>query len=287
MLKLLTATYEFVRRQEIRRTVRWTLLMGIYASGLVLWHSNSPDSTAHEHSNMHTFFGAVLGIFLVFRTNTAYDRWWEGRKLWGQLVNDSRNFAIKLRACVQASVDSKREMANWLKLFPVALKEHLRGPVALRDLPGFENTTDTPEHVPAYITQLIYRRIEHWRAADQVGGFELLFLDRHAAALMDICGACERIHKTPIATSYLWIIREAIALYLIVLPYGICNEYGPMTIFISMVVAYFMVGLELLAESIEDPFGTDMDDLPLDSMCASIARSIDGIMSSPEPMTKI
>lgn len=272
-----------LRHQVLRRVIGFVLLVGIYAAGLVLWELQTTRTAGHEPNDLHTFFGAVLGIVLVFRTNTAYDRWWEGRKLWGQLINDSRNFAIKLQTCVQASVESKHEFAQWLKLFPVALKEHLRGPVRLADLPGFETTTDTPAHVPAYLAQLIYQRIEHWRRADQLGGFELLFLDRHAAALMEICGACERIHKTPIATSYLWLIRQAIALYLLVLPYGIVTEYRTMTIFIAMVVAYFMIGLELLAESIEDPFGTDIDDLPLDRMSATIARSIDDIMSPSTP----
>src|SRR6266850_2219947 len=105
------------------------------------------------------FLGLVLGLLLVFRTNTSYDRWWEGRKLWGQLVNDSRNLAIKVQTCVRADSADKQRLGRWLSDFAVALKEHLRGGVRLVDLPGFRTTTEPqPSHVPAYISARIYEQ---------------------------------------------------------------------------------------------------------------------------------
>src|SRR6476469_8250209 len=107
-------------------------------------------------AQFHGFLGLILGTLLVFRTNTSYDRWWEGRKLWGQLVNDSRNLAIKVETCVRADAAEKQRLGRWLSDFAVALKQHLRGHVQLSDLAGFQNeSTEQPQHVPAYITARI------------------------------------------------------------------------------------------------------------------------------------
>jgi putative membrane protein len=231
----------------------------------------------------HGFFGLVLGVLLVFRTNTSYDRWWEGRKLWGQLVNDSRNLAIKVQTCVRADAEEKQRLGRWLIDFAFALKGHLRGGMQLSELAGFTQSADQPAHVPAYISRRIYEQLEQWRQSDQLGGFELLFLDQHASALMNICGACERIQKSPISISYRWFIRQSIAIYLITLPWGLVENLGYSTIPAVAMLAYFMVGVEMIAEEIEDPFGVSEDDLMLDDLCQTIEVSVLKIMGSGTP----
>lgn len=246
----------------------------LFVSGVDSYTGGAITLTA----SFHTLIGLILGLLLVFRTNTAYDRWWEGRKLWGQLVNDSRNFAVKIATCVRAEPRDKIEVAARLSAFATALKLHLRGGVKLQQLPTFEHSTDDPTHVPAYIVARIYDRLERWRHAEQLGGFELLFLDRHAAALLDICGACERIKKTPISGGYRRFILQSIWVYLATLPWGLVDYLGWWTAPVTMVVAYMMLGIEVLAEHAEDPFGNDADDLPLDDICATIDRSMHEIV---------
>src|SRR5689334_4448801 len=109
-------------------------------------------------AQFHGFLGLILGTLLVFRTNTSYDRWWEGRKLWGQLVNDICNLAIKVQTCVRADTADKLRLGQWLTDFARALKEHLRGGARLADLPGLAGTklNHEPRHVPAYIAARIY-----------------------------------------------------------------------------------------------------------------------------------
>jgi len=230
----------------------------------------------------HGFLGLILGTLLVFRTNTSYDRWWEGRKLWGQLVNDSRNLALKVQTCVRAHAADKARLGRWLRDFALALKLHLRGGVRLTDLPSFADSTEQPPHVPAYITARIYEQFEAWRQNDQLGGFELLFLDEHAASLMNICGACERIQKSPISISYRWFIRQSIAIYLLTLPWGLIENFGPWTVPAVAMLGYFMIGVEMIAEVIEDPFGVDEDDLLLDDICQTIDRSVTGILADEQ-----
>jgi putative membrane protein len=256
--------------------------LGAYSALVVLFDVNYMSGIKTVGAQIHTVLGLVLGLLLVFRTNTSYDRWWEGRKLWGQLVNDSRNLAIKVQTCVKAPVAEKQELGQWLIDFAYALKAHLRGGVKLAELPGFEQTSDAPNHVPAYLAQRIYHRLEAWRRANQLGGFELWFLDQHAGGLMVICGACERIQKTPISVSYRWFIRQLIAIYLVTLPWGLIEDFQWWTILDMLMLAYFMIGVEVIAEEIEDPFGLSEDDLMLDDICRTIKSGVTEILARSE-----
>ena len=138
-------------------------------------------------------------------------------------------------------------------------------------------------HVPAYISARIYDQFEAWRQNDQLGGFELLFLDQHAASLMNICGACERIQKTPISLSYRWFIRQSIGIYLLTLPLGLVQSLGWWTVVTVTMLSYFMIGIEMIAENIEDPFGFDEDDIMLDDICRNIERSVNEILMQQPP----
>lgn len=256
-------------------------LAGGYSALVLLFDRYVLIDTITVTSELHAVLGLVLGTLLVFRTNTSYDRWWEGRKLWGQLVNDSRNLAIKIETCVHADESEKDQFSQWLIDFAYALKGHLRGGIQLAQLPGFETSTERPLHVPAFLSERIYDQLERWRQAEQIGGFELLFLDQHAASLMNICGACERIQKTPISISYRWFIRQSIAIYLVTLPWGLMENFGWWTIPAMILASYFMVGVEMIAEEIEDPFGDHEDDLRLDDICRTIETSVTEIMTEP------
>jgi putative membrane protein len=255
--------------------------VALYAALVILFDLYVLGDVETVGAEFHGFLGLILGTLLVFRTNTSYDRWWEGRKLWGQLVNDCRNLAIKVQTCVRAEAADKQRLGRWLIDFARALKGHLRGGIRLADLPDFGDTQSDPPHVPAYITARIYDQVEAWRRNDQVGGFELLFLDQHAASLMNICGACERIQKSPISASYRWFIRQSIAIYLLTLPWGLMESFHYWTIPAVAMLAYFMIGVEIIAEEIEDPFGVSEDDLLLDEICQTIERSVNGIFADP------
>jgi putative membrane protein len=255
--------------------------MAIYATAVVAIDQFFLHGVQTVGPEIHGFLGLILGTLLVFRTNTSYDRWWEGRKLWGQLVNDSRNLAIKVQTCVRAAEADKRRLGQWLVDFAYALRDHLRGGAKLRDLKSFGDVDEEPAHVPAYISGRIYDQFEAWRRDDKLGGFELLFLDQHASSLMNICGACERIQKSPISVSYRWFIRQLIGIYLITLPWGLIESLGWWTDPAVVMLAYFMIGVEMIAEEIEDPFGTSEDDLMLDDLCQTIERSVSGILADP------
>ncbi len=255
--------------------------LGLYALAAVAIDQMALGDFINLHATFHALLGLVLGMLLVFRTNTAYERWWEGRKLWGELTNNSRNLAIKIQACVQADEAEKRDLARYLIAFAFALKDHLRSGATLQNLPGFQSDQAQPRHVPAWLVRGMYERFEDWRQRDLLGGFELLFLDRQASSLMDVCGGCERIRNTPLVKSYRWFVQQLIIIYLITLPWGLIEDFGIWEVPTVVLIGYFMIGIEAIAAAIEEPFGTDAEDLRLDDMCRSIDATVREIMLLP------
>lgn len=232
-----------------------------------------------ELIGVYSLMGFVISLLLVFRTNSAYDRWWEGRKRWGALVNDTRNLAIKAEAMVSSEEDRdffRRMIAN----FVFAAKEHLRKGV---DFSEFDLTDAElmalrdKKHVPNAISQLMVKRIKALKDQKQISEEEYIILDRNLNALLDSLGACERIKNTPIPYSYSLFIKKFIFIYVSTLPLVFVTLFGYYSIIIVLFVFYVLVSIEVLAEEIEDPFGRDDNDLPTDDLCEKIKTNVNEI----------
>jgi putative membrane protein len=226
----------------------------------------------------HSIAGFVISMVLVFRINTAYDRWWEGRKLWGSLINNTRNLAIKLHALVPTDDKTTRtELHSLISNFPFALKEHLRGNVTKEDikfsalLPEAEYTKIA--HKPNYISRQLTAYCLDITKKHAHTNNDYLVLSENLNQLADICGACERIRNTPIPYSYSIFIKKIIFLYIITMPVGFGLTIGYWAVPIVMIMFYAFASLELISEEIEDPFGTDSNDLPTDELSVKIKES--------------
>lgn len=229
-------------------------------------------------SSLHGIIGLVLGLLLVFRTNSSYARWWEARKLWGKLVNISRNMAIKFRELTNFTKQELRELADLLVAFPEALRDHLREDDDFSMFPELEQIDPPPRHIPTYIADLIYRRVIGWKRSGMIDGDELRIIDSETRELMEICGACERIRRTRLSPSYRTFVRHCITLYLLTLPWGLVEEFKFWTVPMTVIMAYFMIGIEVIAHSVEEPFGLDEDDLDLDGLCITIRSTVNEIL---------
>jgi putative membrane protein len=234
-------------------------------------------------SVIHGLLGFVISMLMVFRTNTAYDRWWEGRKLWGSLVNNSRNLAIKLAAMLPEAETEHRHFFNGLiPAYAHALKIHL-GHESTR-LALFNNEQllqqqiDHNKHVPNQIAALLFKRVQQLYEQKKITGEQLIILNSELQSFTDICGACERIKNTPIPYSYSAFIRKFIFFYVITLPLGYVFSLGYLVIPVVIFVFYVLASLEIIAEEIEDPFGGDENDLPLDKIAAGIQRHVKEIL---------
>ncbi len=228
--------------------------------------------------SVYQILGFVISLLLVFRTNTAYDRWWEGRKKWGELVNDSRNLAVKLTA-LGLSEEDNDFFARHIGNFALCIKEHLRSGTKfeLLNLTEEEKTFLLKlDHIPSGIVELMYQRFNDLKKLGQLSEEDILRLDRNLNGFLDAVGACERIKNTPIPYSYSMFFKKFIFIYTSSLPLAFVHQFGYYTAIIATFIYYVMVSMEVLAEEIEDPFGEDDNDLPTDEM----AKRIEGIVTT-------
>ena len=228
---------------------------------------------------VHSLIGFVLSLLLVFRTNTAYDRWWEGRKHWGAMVNNTRNLSIKLSQIIPESQVERRQLFRVLITnYVFAMKEHLREGVLeheLEEIVGFDKEKVLSRgHVPNAIAQQLYAQILLLKKDGLITEEQQIVLDSEFRALTDIIGACERIKKTPIPYSYSAFIKKFIFIYVMSLPFGVVRDFGYSTIFVVLFIFYVLASLELIAEEIEDPFGPDANDLPTDALSQTIQKNL-------------
>lgn len=266
-------------------TTSWTVKKIMYAvmmSGAVslvvcitLWWC---DVEPALHSGIFSLLGVVLSILLVFRTNTAYDRWWEGRRLWGTLVNNTRQLAIMLEAALPGDdKESRHYFARHISNFGIALKEHLRSGVKLEEL---ELTDDEltelsgKQHKPNHIALLIFARMQTIYRAGVFTDADIMNLKQQHQVLTDVMGACERIKKTPIPFSYAVYIKVFISAYGLMLPFGLYEDFGFYTVPLSMFIFFTMIGVELMAQEIEDPFGLDCNDLSTGTIANTIKGNV-------------
>lgn len=231
----------------------------------------------------HQIAGFIISMVLVFRINTAYDRWWEGRKLWGSLINNSRNLAIKLHAFVpQNDLTARTELHKLISNFPFALKEHLRGNTTAEDIKFSPYLTEENynkiAHKPNYIARQLTNYILDLCKKNVSSQNEYLSFNENLNQLTDICGACERIKNTPIPYSYSIFIKKIIFLYIITMPVTFGLTIGYWAVPIVMIMFYAFASLELISEEIEDPFGTDSNDLPTDEISVKIKENVREIL---------
>lgn len=242
------------------------------------------SSHAKNITILHSLLGFAISMLLVFRTNTAYDRWWEGRKLWGSLVNNSRNLAIKLNAILDNDDDKERRFFKQIiPEFAFALKAHLQSEEtkwSLDEAPHPEIPNfDRNKHIPNQVAGLLFTKVNLLYRDQKITGDQLIILNEELKSLLDICGACERIKNTPIPYSYSAFIKKFIFLYVITLPFGLVISLGLIAIPVVAFIFYVLASLELIAEEIEEPFGKDSNDLPMQRLAETINRNVKDIMN--------
>lgn len=235
----------------------------------------------------HQISGFIISLVLVFRINSAYDRWWEGRKLWGALINTTRNLAIKLHVTVPRNdLAVRTELFQLISNFPFALKESLRNNDTVEDIMFTPSLNETAYKKAGHKPNLIARQLTALCLQQTKKHVETpndyLVLSENLNQLTDICGACERIKKTPIPYSYSMFIKKVIFLYVVTMPVAFGLTIGFWAVPIVMFMFYAFASLEIISEEIEDPFGTDSNDLPTDEISVRIKENVREILLGDE-----
>lgn len=236
----------------------------------------------------HSLVGTSLGLLLVFRTNASYDRFWEGRKQWGGIVNETRNLARQLATWLAADREICNQAIRWTVAFSNSTMYRLRGSrqigqIAERLPRSDVETTLQSNHIPMATLRRITELLHTARQRELIDGHQLQCLDHNIEQLMDYCGACERISSTPLPFAYAVHLRRALMVYCFTLPFALVSRFGLVTIPVSLVVAYVLFGIEEIGVEIEDPFGDDTNDLPLESICQTIEQNLFELEKAPSP----
>ncbi len=233
-------------------------------------------------TTIHSLVGVALGLLLVFRTNVSYDRYWEGRRMWGDIINASRDLARGVAIHLADAPERRDAVIRWTIAFSHAAMAGLRGGSGLGPVGG-----ELPEHqaraalasgyAPLAVAARIGAELATARDEGVISDIILAHLDLDVRKLTDSLGSCERIRKTPMPFAYVVHLRRALILYCFTLPFGLVKDFGWGTVLDTLLISYVFFGVEEIGVEIENPFGHDDNDLPLEKMCAMIESDLRGL----------
>lgn len=254
-------------------------VIAAYVSIVAIIELEFRDLNIHVEPMFFSLVGLIISLILVFRLNSAYDKWWEGRKQWGALVNHCRTIASNFHAVLPAEDKETRiYLAGQISNFPFSLARHLR---KQRNYPDIKEVDENLVHdlvqstnPPHLIATRLFMKMETLCRENKLNNYDKLNIKPQIQAFIDVLGACERIASTPIPFSHSSFIKSFIVIYILVLPFGLIDTFHYFAILASTLISYALVGVELISEEIEDPFGEDSNDLPLTYLSNKIKQSV-------------
>jgi putative membrane protein len=237
------------------------------------------------------FAGAALAVLLVLRTNAGYERWWEARKLWGGIVNQSRNLVISSMSYGPANPEWREALVRWTAAFPHVARHGLRGQKPsdeVSQLVGCDGcaAVAASSHMPSFVAWKLANLLKEVCDRGEIDRFAFMQIDRERAMLIDHIGGCERILKSPLPRVYSIKIRRFIVLFLLTLPLALIHrlngEWGNWLVpLITMLVAYPLLSLDQIGIELQNPFDqSKLSHLPLDDICATIEGNLMGMLES-------
>jgi putative membrane protein len=274
-----TFIFKLHRSDTIRRLFWMMIAIAIYSFIVSYIEINiieiEQDSKLGNVTIIYSMLGFVISFLLVFRTNTAYERWSEGRRQWGQLINCSRNFTMMIHAYIDNDDNTRVKFANLISFYAQSLKSHLRNENIIETLDEnhiIHNDFNflSHHHGPNQVAKEIFLLTQNLFSNKKINDTQLLILNNEIKQLTEICGACERIKNTPIPFSYSLFLKKFIFFYIMFMPFAYVVSLGYAIIPITVFVFYILVSIEVIAEEIENPFGMDDNDLPLDKLADNI-----------------
>jgi len=256
------------------------ILAALWSAAIVLVHRKVHP--VGIPSIVHTLVGLALGLLLVFRTNASYERFWEGRKAWGRIVNDSRNVARASRCLFEPQPHVLEALLLWTATFPYAAMHWLRnarglGPLEKRLPPAAVADVLASTHLPTAVASQISLLLMSKRRDGTYAERVIVYIDTMVSSLVNQAGECERIQKTPLPFAYVVHLRRALVLYLATMPFVLVDAFGWLTILCMLLISYILLGIEEIGVEIENPFGSDHNDLPIEELCATIERDVLGV----------
>lgn len=231
-----------------------------------------------------TLVGVALAIFLAFCNNAAYDRFWEGRKLWGALVIDTRSVVRQVTA--YCSKTGAEDIALMVVCYAYCLKHQLRQSDATQDIDRFlpadrANRVKSAQFKPVWLLKEMAQQLQAEQNNNQIDSITKMGIDQNLDKLSGIVGGCERISNTPIPFAYHILLHRTVYIYCFLLPFGLVDSIGWMMPLIVTFVGYTFMALDAIVDEISEPFGIEQNDLALDSICNTVEKSLFELIEKP------
>lgn len=264
----------FYREKVFRKLIPISLIITIYAILIAHFFQNA---TRYNLGQFHLIFSFILTIIIGFRVNTSYSRWWEGRTLWGSIVNNCRNLGLKFDAfCGLKNYPSFLEL---LKRLPIIIKANLRKNTNeyMEELHALGIGEIGSQHPVLVVVQRMYFILNELRDQNKIRLEQYLALDTHLANIIDMVGGCERIANTHVPPAFAFFVKQALLFYALMFPFGWVDTFGFLIIPMMVMIVYILLGLEILSEELEEPFGNNDNELPLNIISTTISKNIEQI----------
>lgn len=278
----------FVRRGSLVHRIFTQQIFIFSLSALVVFmHGSLFNWKVTLTSGPFSLMGVALAIFLGFRINASYDRYWEARKQWGSVLVEVRNLA---RKSLSALVDTEkaRPFVHGLIGFAATMRNQLRGESVRKDCENvlpviFLKELESSRFPPALVLLWLGRWIHEQHEADGLEALQVKSMEDSLDKLSMALGSCERIASTPLPFTYSVILHRSAYLYCMLLPFGLVDVVGLMTPLVVTFISYTFFALEALSDEIEEPFGRAPNDLALDAMVVNVAATLKEMLGEPLP----
>ena len=255
------------------------MLVTLLSSLITIIQHKFPLSFPSYSTAPFTLLGVALSLFLGFRNNASYQRWWEARGLWGQLVYDARSLARQVLSFIDEETETGRDtqwrMIHLTIAFTHALRHRLRDTSPWQDVerfvePKHHSSMHQTQNLPDYLMRLMGKNLGDSRRQGQYSELMVQNMDERLTSMTIVLAACERIHNTPLPFAYMLLVHRTTYLYCFMLPFGLVSSLGWATPLICAVIAYTFFGLDVLSEELEEPFGLAANQLPLTALSRTI-----------------
>ncbi|MCA0404060.1 MAG: hypothetical protein LCH30_09735 [Proteobacteria bacterium] len=267
----------FYKEKVFRKLLPITIIITIYAILTLRFFDNVNQ---YSLGQFHLIFSFILAIVISFRVNTSYARWWEGRILWGNINNNCRNLSLKFDAFI--GLNKRPDFYQLISKLPTIIKAYLRKETEelekeLLSLCIHELGTQNPVLL---VAKRMYNILNQLRQDKELELEQYLALDVHLANLIDLIGGCERIANTQVPPPFAFFVKQALLFYTLIFPFGWGDTFGFLVVPMMVMIVYILLGLEILSEELEEPFGKGDNDLPLNRISKNIVRNIEQIAES-------
>lgn len=267
--------------EALRKVIFLSVLIGLYGFAIYYFFPHLSVHVSNSVTAFQQLFGIILGLLLVFRSNRAYERWWEARGYWGILLNVSRNLSIKCKVFLKPDKVMSRKLASLIIKFSYALAIHLRKNSSPHEFRKLLDCQTLPKHIPAYIADELYQLI--YNNQHKLSDAEKWMIDKELRVLMDVCGGSEKIKTTLVSISFRVLIKHVIVVFIIMMPVSMNDIIGIFAIPATIVITYFILALEGIARNLEEPFGVTEDHINLCQINESLSQSINEILCDRTP----